>query len=222
MTHSLHRLGNEENLGDDYVVFAIPAKGINEEGAHAAMRRFLELAFELDPINAGETMVGTTLGFSRQELLDGFQEASVVHAVFADEHKVATLLKRLREADLGMSVVVSGLFDRVRECAQQAGLRQPHTVECSCGVWGRTDLLPDSQILQVTTMCGHGQLSAALVEQRALDIRMGSMTVEEAALDLGRLCLCGIFNPVRAARLLQAIAAREEKGPSVAAGQTVA
>lgn len=221
MTHTLHRLGNTENLRDDYVVFAMSAKGINEEGSHAAMRRFIELAFELDPVNAGDTMTGHILTHSRQEILDGIQDISVVHAVFTDEDKVATLIKRVREADLGISVVVSGLFDRVRECAQQAGLRQ-HTVECSAGVWGQTERLPDAQVMQITTMCGHGMVAASLVEQWVRDMRLGRMTPEEAALELARPCVCGIFNPVRAARLLEAIAAREEPSEPVTAGQTTA
>jgi len=223
MTHTLHRLGNIDNLRDDYVVFAMPAQGINEEGSHAALRRFMELAFELDPVNAGDTVIGNMLTHSRQELLDGIEDGHVVHAVFADEDKVATLLNRVREADLGMSVIVSGLFGRARECARGAGLRQLHTVECSCGVWGQTERLPGAQIMQVTTMCGHAMIAVSLVEQRARQVRAGRMTAEEAALDLGRLCVCGVFNPVRAARLLEAIAAREagkEQDQPVAAGQT--
>lgn len=224
MTHTLHRFGNTENLHDDYVVFAMSAKGINEEGSHVAIRRFMELAFELDPVNAGDTMTGNIFTHSRQHILDGIQDVGIAHAVFTDEEKVATLLKRVREADLGISVVVSGLFDRVRECAQQAGLRQ-HTVECSVGVWGQVDRLPDAQTMQITTMCGHGLIAADLVRQRALHVRAGRMSAAEAACDLARLCVCGIFNPVRAARLLEAMAAskaRKEQGQPVAAGQTVA
>lgn len=220
MTHTLHRLGNIDNLRDDYVVFAMSAKGINEKGSHIAMRRFMELAFELGPVNAGDTRIGNIFTHSRQEILDGIRDVSVVHVVFTDEAKVATLLKRVREADLGMSVVVSGLFDRVCECARQAGLCQ-HTVECSAGVWGKTERLPDVQIMQITTMCGHGMVAASLVEQRARDVRRGR-TPEEAALELARPCVCGVFNPVRAARLLEAIAAREGPAEAVTAGQTTA
>jgi hypothetical protein len=221
MTHTLHRLGNIENLHHDYVVFAMSAKGINEEGSHVAMRRFMELAFDLDPVNAGDTMTGHILTHSRQEILDAIQDTSVVHAVFTEEGKVATLLKRVHEADLGISVVVSGLFDRVRRCAQQAGLRQ-HTVECSLGVWGQVERLPGVQVMQITTMCGHGMVAASLVEQWARDVRRGRVTPEEAALELAKPCVCGVFNPVRAARLLEAIAAREERSEPITAGQTTA
>jgi hypothetical protein len=48
------------------------------------------------------------------------------------------------------------------------------------------------------------------------------MTAEEAALDLARPCVCGIFNTVRAAGLLEAIASEEDKAKSIAPGQTSA
>lgn len=219
MTHTLHRLGNTDNLREDYVVFAMSAKGINEKGSYVAMRRFLELAFELDPVNAGDMKTGNILTHSRQEILDSVQDVSIVHAVFTEEDKVAKLLERLREVDLGISVVVSGLFDRVRGCARQAGLRQ-HTVECSAGVWGRTERLPDAQVMEITTMCGHGMVAAGLVEQLARAVRRGRINAEEAGLELARPCVCGVFNPVRAARLLKAIATREKSGEPVAPGQT--
>jgi len=50
MTHTLHRLGNPANLADDYVVFAMSAKGINEKGSAIALRKFLEIASEYEPI----------------------------------------------------------------------------------------------------------------------------------------------------------------------------
>jgi hypothetical protein len=219
MTHTLHRLGNPHNLSDDFVVFAMSAKGINENGSAALMRRFMQMAFELDPVNAGDMKTGNILTHSQQAILDGIQDVSIVHAVFVDEEQVATLLERVREADLGISVVVSGLFERVRDTSETAGLRQ-HTVECSGGVWGRTDKLPDAALMQVTTMCGHGMVAARLVERMARDVRRGKMTAEEAALELARPCVCGVFNPVRAARLLAAIAAGEQFGEPVAPGQT--
>ncbi len=221
MTHSLHRLGNMENLSQDFVVFAMSAKGINEEGSHVAMRRFMEMALDLDPVNAGDMKTGNIFTHTREQILEGIQDVSIVHAVFTDEEKVATLLGRVREADLGLSVVVSGLFDRVSAIAAKAGVRQ-HTVECSGGVWGRTDLLPDSDTMQITTMCGHGMVAAKLVERVARNVRRGRQSAEEAARELAVPCVCGIFNPVRAARLLEAIAARQEEGSPVSAGQTTA
>jgi hypothetical protein len=224
MTHSLHRFGNRENLEGDYVVFAMSAKGINEKGSAQAMRTFMEMALELDPVNAGDMKTGNIFAFTRDEILEGIQDISIVHAVFVDEAKVSELLGRVKEADLGVSVIVSGLFDRVQSAAETGGVRQ-HTMECSAGVWGQVDRLPSADVMQVTTMCGHGMVAAQLVERRARDVRSGKMTTQQAARELARLCVCGIFNPVRAERLLLAIAERQrrkEVKQPVLAGQTAA
>jgi hypothetical protein len=224
MTHSLHRFGTPENLSGDYVVFAMSAKGINEKGSDRAMRLFMEIALDLGPVNAGDMKTGNIFTHTKEELLEGVQDISIVHAVFVDEVKVSELLARVKEADLGVSVVVSGLFDRVQAAGEAGGVRQ-HTMECSAGVWGRVDKLPSADIMQVTTMCGHGMVAAQLVERRARDVRSGRMTAQQAAQELARLCVCGIFNPVRAERLLLAIAERQRRKEDkqlVFAGQTSA
>jgi hypothetical protein len=98
-------------------------------------------------------------------------------------------------------------------------------MECSAGVWGQVDRLPSADVMQVTTMCGHGMVAAQLVERRARDVRSGRMTTQQAARELAKLCVCGIFNPVRAERLLLAIAERQrrkEVKQPVLDGQTAA
>lgn len=219
MTHTLHRLGSSDNLEQDYVVFAMSAKGINEEGSHVAMRRFLDLALEFEPLNAGDMKTGNVFTYSPEEILDNINDQSIVHAVYADEQKVAKLLERLQEEDLGISVVVTGLFERVRECAHEAGLRQ-HTAEGSLGIWGDMEKLPDTEVLEVTTMCGHGMVSSALVKKMANKVRRGQMSAEEAARELAKPCACGVFNPRRAANLLKAIAGGEEEVEPLEPGQT--
>lgn len=221
MSHTLHRLGTRENLRQDFVVFAMSAKGINEKGSAPKLRRFLEMALAYDPVNYGDMKTGNKFTHSLEEILEGIQDVSIVHAVFTDEEPVARLLADLEREDLGVSVVVSGLFDRVGECARKAGLRQ-HTLEYSLGIWGRTDLLPDKDILQVTTMCGHGMVSARLVRRLVSEVRRGKTTPEEAAQTLARQCVCGVFNPVRAARLLSLMAEEGFSGGPPAPGQTTA
>ncbi|MGE5141467.1 MAG: hypothetical protein ACM3JD_18520 [Rudaea sp.] len=222
MTHTLHRFGTEEDLQGDYVVFAMSAKGINEAGSASSLGRFLEIALRHNPNNAGDMKTGNLLTHSCDQILEGIQDVSIVHAVFTDEEKVAAVLREVAEADLGVSVVVSGLADRVQSCAHRAGLRR-HTTEWSLGVWGRTDLLPDRQIMEVTTMCGHGMVAAELVRRKAQQIRRRLITPEAAAREIGRACVCGVFNLDRAARLLAAMAATPAHSPQPAAvGQTVA
>ena len=219
MTHTLHRLGNRENLAGDYVVFAMSAKGINEKDSAPAMRKFLEFAYELDPINLGDMKTGNFLKISRKDMLNNVQDVSIVHAVYSDEKKVAALLKRVKEADLGVSVVVSGLLDRVKAVGDSVNV-PPHTVECSAGIWGKMEKLPTAETLQLTTMCGHGMVAANLVNHYVKQIRFGKMTAAEAAKKLAEPCECGVFNIERAERLLAAMAAEDFQPSRIQAGQT--
>ncbi len=222
MTHTLHRFGTPDDLAGDFVVFAMSAKGINEADSAEKLRCFLEIALGHHPVNAGDMKTGSLLTHSCEAILDGIQDVSIVHAVFTEEQTVAEVLRALKAADLGVSVVVSGLADRVEACAQAAGLRR-HTTEWSLGVWGRTDRLPDMPVMEVTTMCGHGTVAAELVERKAREVRRNQVTAQAAARQLAGACVCGIFNVERAARLLTAMAALPAHRPQPARpGQTVA
>ncbi len=220
MTHTLHRLGNTENLSDDYVVFAMSAKGFNEDGSAAPMLKFLEICLEFDPINMGDMKTGNILKTNKEDIYNNIQDVSIVHAVYKDEATVAALLKQVKEADLGISVVVSGLLNKVKEMGESAGLKQ-HTVNCSGGVWGDMDKLPSQEVLQVTTMCGHGMVASNLVDYYATRIRKGRITADEAAKKLGEPCVCGVFNTERAAKLLQAMADHGSDGHMMQAGLTM-
>lgn len=206
MTHSLHRQGTPGNLRDDYVVFAMSAKGVNETGAAPNLQEFLHLALRHKPVYYGDMKTGNMQSVPADEILAQVRKTSIVHAVYTDIDTVAAVLRDVAAADLGMSVVVSGLFNQVKVACARAGV-QTHTVEHSLGVWGRTEMLPPRSILELTTMCGHGMVAFNLVKSVLEDIRAGHMTPHEGALKLAKPCECGIFNPVRAERLLQAMAA---------------
>ena len=88
----------------------------------------------------------------------------------------------------------------------QASGNRPHTASYSLGVFGLKEKLPPEQTLQITTMCGHSLVPGGLVRKLAEDVRKGKTTPEKAAEKLAKNCLCGVFNPKRAARLLRMIA----------------
>ena len=210
MTHSLHRQGTAANLGGDYVVLAMAAKGINEEGAAGKLREFLRIASHLSPVNMGDMKTGNTLRMSLEEMIQGCEDTSIVHAVFTEIEAVRQLLGHLQEADLGVSIVVSGLFVPVRDCCHDLGLEPaPHTVNHSLGVWGRTEMLPEPEVLQISTMCGHGMVSFGLIRDVVAELGEGKLSVREAAERLAKPCECGIFNPRRAAQLLERMVAEE-------------
>jgi hypothetical protein len=70
------------------------------------------------------------------------------------------------------------------------------------GRWGNTDRLPPLEVLQLNTMCGHGMVAVGLINEVIEDIKAGKSTVEEGAERLFAPCMCGIFNPHRAALIL--------------------
>lgn len=199
MTHTLHRSGTPESLRRDYPVMILRAVGFNDEGFQDKCREFLRIAVRHHPVNLASEMKGNIFEFSLEEILA--DAAGDSYAVFVSNEDLIGFLIDLREADLGLSVVVSGDFEVVQQCLEAAGLRW-HTANFSLGIIGRTDLLPDEGILDIVTMCGHGMVPARLVKKMVDEIHAGRTTPEAAANLLARNCTCGVFNPVRAAELL--------------------
>jgi hypothetical protein len=208
MTHTLHRTGSPESLSRDYVLLFMPSKDINHVGSGPKLRRMLEICLENGAIRIGDCRLGNEYyQGSVDKLLEHVEDRAVVHGVFNDPDKVVAALKQLKVEDLGLSVVVSGLFEKVRECCSKSGLT-PHTVNNALGRWGRTDRLPPADVLEVNTMCGHGMVTVKLIEDTAAKVKSGEMTPEQGAERLFKPCMCGIFNADRAAKLLNTIASK--------------
>ena len=208
MTHTLHRVGSDESLSEDYVVLVMPSKDINHEGSAVKLKRFFELALQNKAVKIGDARLGNEYHQGgRDKMIANVEDRAVIHAVFKDQATLTDMLKDLKAEDLGLSVVVSGLFSKVRDCCHQAGI-QEHTINQSMGRWGRTDRLPSDDILEINTMCGHGMVSTALIDNIVQQVRKGSLSPKEGAEELFKPCMCGIFNPYRAAKLLQKLAAK--------------
>lgn len=213
MSHTLHRVGTEENLKHDFVFLCMPSKDINHEGSAPKLKRFFELCEKHNCVTIGDCRGGNEWyqkeKFNLQDNLEGrkhmienVEDRAVITATFKDEADVVALLKDLKEEDLGMSIVLSGLVDHARECCHQAGL-EPHTVEHSLGRIGRTDLLPPNEILEIATMCGHSMVSVNFINEMIEKCRKGRCTPEQAAAELFKPCMCGIFNTDRCAMLIR-------------------
>ena len=203
MTHTLHRQGTAESLNKDYTVMMQRAFGINDSGYLPKSQEFLRIALRHNPVNMGFDEKGTIFDFPPEELIAEAKGDPVV--VFNNPKVLTAFLKDLKEADLGLSVVVGGIFEKVDECFEKAGLKH-HTANFSLGIWGKTDLLPSDDILEITTMCGHGLIPTNLVKAMVEEIKVGRKTPEEAAKVLAPNCTCGVFNPARGAELLAAMA----------------
>lgn len=203
MTHTLHRSGTRESLSEDFVFLFMPAFGINNVDSGPKIRRFFEIALRHNPVNIGNAFYGSMSLMGLQNVLDNIdKDGGCVHAVFDNETDAFQMLQEIKEADLGLSLVISGIFDKVKELCQKAGIHR-HAVTYSLGVWGKTEKLPPEEVLDIITMCGHGMISANRVHAASADVRAGRKSAEDAAGDLCKQCDCGVFNTTRAARLLK-------------------
>lgn len=203
MTHSLHRLGSPESLKNDFVVLVTPAVGINNVGSQDKLREILDYIFELGPTNIGSYETGTIFsGATLEEIKAKLSETPRVRVCFSSSEKVKKLIQFIKEKDYGLSVTISGLITGINDIARSLDIR-PHSVNLSLGVHGKTADLPPPEVLEFVTMCGHGMISRELVERLIADVKAGRRTLENAAKEMARPCVCGIFNTDRAIQLLQ-------------------
>src|SRR5437667_7061037 len=212
MTNTLHRYRSGESFKDDYIVFAIPARGINDKNADEKQRRFLEIARKYNPVNLGDASHGAifhpskdlnpAVHWNRDEapdfdtVLNCVSCPTTVSAVFDNPDTVVAFIKELKDADLGLSINISAALDKAQECGRRAGLER-HSVEYSLGFFGQTDRMADRQTLELATMCGHGMLSSNFVRKLVEWVKQARRSPQEASATLARFCSCGVFNPTR-------------------------
>jgi hypothetical protein len=218
MTNTLHRFGDAESFRDDYVVFAIASKGKNDQDSLPKLRRFLELAIPFKPVNLGDARHGGAIRPSKdmnplshwdrerkpdfEAVLKGLDHPTTCAAVFDNKVAAEDFVKRVKEEDLGLSVNISTSVDGAEQCCHHAGIPR-HSVGYSLGFEGKTEKLPNSQVLMLSTMCGHGMVASSLAKKMIDWVKEGRRTPEEAASYMTRFCSCGVFNPSRAARILE-------------------
>jgi hypothetical protein len=210
MTHSLHRSGTTESLRGDYVWLMYQAKGINDRNIKEKAMEFIAVAEAVGSENWGDVKSGPKVCLSVDEIKSHIGDKSRLRGVFTSKEQVARFLRMIKEKDLGISVIISGLLNETLEACEEAGVT-PHTINFSLGVWGKKELLPSEEVLAVTTMCGHHMVPSGLVEEMMERVKKGRITPEEAGLKLATYCPCGIFNQVRAAKILEAYAPPKKK-----------
>ena len=218
MTNTLHRFGNADSFRDDYVVIAVPSRGRNDENAVDKLRKFLELAVTFKPVNLGDARHGGAMRPSQKmnplahwnrdnapnfaAVIKGMDTATTASAVFDNRAAAEGFIKAVVAADLGVSVNISSSVENAEHCCKAAGITR-HSAGYSLGFEGKTEHLPNSDVLSLATMCGHGMVSMSLAKKMIDWVREGRRTPEEACGYMSRFCSCGIFNPTRAKRILE-------------------
>ena len=219
MTNTLHRFGKPESLKDDFIVFIMASQGINDEGASAKIHAFLQAALKFHPVNIGNEAIGSLyrpekdLSFTRlyfrgrkekrtpQEFIAALQAPTIATVVFNNRAALEGFLREVKEMDLGLSVNVSALADETKTACRKAGI-EIHSIEYSLGFQGDLYRLPDRHVLALTTMCGHGMISANFARKLINWIKEARLSPEKAATYMAKFCVCGAFNPTRAIRIL--------------------
>ncbi|MGD1092697.1 MAG: hypothetical protein ABSB35_12005 [Bryobacteraceae bacterium] len=224
MTNTLHRFGSSESFFDDYVVFAMCSKGRNDQDSLPKLRKFLEIAVPFKPVNLGDAIHGgalrpckhmtpashwerdTTPDFNA--VIRGLDAPTTVAAVFDNRVSAEDFVKAVKEADLGLSINISTSIDGAEQCCFAAGIPR-HSVGYSLGFEGKAEKLPDANVMLLSTMCGHGMVSHSFAKKMIDWVKEGRRTPEQAASYLTRFCSCGVFNPIRASRVLSQAARGE-------------
>ena len=227
MTNTLHRYSehyafetalNPEPIRDDYIVFAMSSRGINDDNLVEKYRTFPRLALKHNPINIGDATKGgmirprqdmnPTAHWRRdqrsdpEQVIAGIEGHTTVAAVFDNYEAMERFVEELKAVDLGVSINISAPMDEAYRCCKAAGITR-HSVEYSLGFRGRVDKLPDATTLELSTMCGHGMVSANFANKMLEWVRENRRTPEEAARYMARFCICGVFNLTRAEHIIK-------------------
>ncbi|MEM1525101.1 MAG: hypothetical protein QW618_03055 [Nitrososphaerales archaeon] len=211
LTHTLHRIGDKESLKNDFPWLITPRIGVNDDNLAEKLNKAIDVVEKAGIKFWGYAATVNTLHMSpsdiREKLIKQVSRggAARLRGIGTSSEQLKDLLKLLKEADLGLSVTISGLRDEIFAICREVGLK-PHSVNLSLGIWGMKELLPPKEVLEITTMCGHSLISPRLVIKLANEIKEGKKKPKEAAITLAKLCPCGVFNIERAERLLAKLA----------------
>ena len=226
MTNTLHRysehyaferLPNPEPVEDDFIVFAMASRGINDDELVAKYRAFLRLALKHNPVNLGDATKGGMLRPRQnlnpkahwkrdqqphpEEVISGIDGHTTVAAVFNNYKDMKGFVSEVRDAKLGISVNISAPMEEADRCCRENGITR-HSLEYSLGFCGRVDKLPDATVLELTTMCGHGMVSAHFARKMIDWVKENRRSSAEVARAMARFCSCGVFNTSRAESIL--------------------
>ena len=204
MTNTLHRQGTAADLAQDYVIFVTTARGITRDGSAPKVQEFMRICLKHNPINTGSAKLGNLLQDHPdiEAVIAEVGDGPGAAAVFTDLEALQQVVEELVEADLGISINISGLLEGAQACCRRSGIER-HSVEQSLGFWDAAGRLPERETLEFHSMCGHGLISFALIRKMIEYVKLRRLTPREAARIMGKCCECGVFNTARAETLLE-------------------
>ncbi len=202
MTHTLHRRSEVIFEGEDFTILCMASQGYNDKGAAEKLKTIYNLVASSNPDNlADDNLGGRFTGHTDEEILDRMGDKAYIGATYTDRLHLKDVLEKLKAADLGISVVVTGKYEAVFRVLEEVGLK-PHTVNMSLGFFGKKERVPSEEILSLSTMCGHGMVGKQRIKNIIEDVKQNKCTAKEGGEKLACTCTCGIFNPKVASEIL--------------------
>ena len=67
---------------------------------------------------------------------------------------------------------------------------------------GNTQMLPQKEVKDISVMCGHGLISYELIKKLVGEVKKGRKTPKQAAEEMAKCCICGVFNVKRAEAII--------------------
>jgi len=205
MTHTLNRIGLSEERSGEEIIFLAMVQAKQKDEKAEAMKELASIVLKYNPSN----FIGAPTGVTPESLVQFAGRMSVITAVFHDLKTVTNMVQEIKSRKPGISVVLSGLFGDVHQVCQKAGLTE-HTHNISLGVFGQTEKLPEKDVMEITTQCGHALISRHYVKYLGKKVKKGKMTSEEAARLLIKPCVCGIGNTTRIGEILERMTAEKD------------
>jgi len=217
MTHTLHREGTEENLKDDFLLLVSMTEGINNEGASESMKKMAEIIFKIGPANYGcyEVKKNIFTGLTLEEVKKATEKRCRIRCVFDSKEKFKEVIRKIVSLNSGLSIAISGSLRELNKILKELNIK-PHSINISMGTYGLIEKLPDKNIREITSMCGHGLLSPELVKDMIIKIIKGKISIKKASIELSKPCVCGIVNPDRTYKLLKKLVKNyDDKGDKI-------
>lgn len=204
MTHTLHREGSEESLQNDFLLLVTRARNLNDIGCGEKFKKLIDIIFSVGPTNYGSYELGKNIhtGLNVEELKSATTDTARIRCVFSDREKFKEVLSKIIKANLGLSVTITGTISSIKKILDELEIT-PHSINLAMGTYGKTEKLPDKNFRKLTTMCGHGLISPTLVRDMLYKIKKGQISIEKASIEIGKPCVCGIYNQERAVTLLK-------------------
>lgn len=201
MTHTQNRLGLSNDRPGEEIVFLCMVHNPEKPLKAERIKDIAQIIIDKEP----ENLSLRPLGFDNEKIKESTSRYGVVTAVFTDQGKAIMACKEIKARKLGISVVISALYRDVHDICQNLNLTE-HTYNITLGIFGNRSLLPERQVLAITTQCGHHMVSSNLVTHLVKKIQRTKMTIREAAELLVKPCVCGVVNPERVEKILQKMA----------------